>query len=142
MTRPLITRSSLRSWERGAKEVTFSDIEPEHPVVAAERTHCRHRWLLNLSLFLAIALQCLPVESDIVFAIHLADGTKSACVFRILCLKVAVLTAIFGPLAVFLRCNKWQVKQILYSIQGIATCAISGLGILLTAVVIVRVVMR
>lgn len=97
------------------------------------RNHNRHRWLLNLSLAIAILLQLLPTEADIAWTIARHNSDKTVLILRLLCLKACVLGAIFVPLVIHLAYNNWQLKRTFVSVQGIITLLLVTMGMLVTA---------
>jgi hypothetical protein len=116
----------------------YSDDDCERQGETSESQCSRSTWLLNVSLALAVLLQCAPVEADIASSvIHLGGDTRTIIV-RLLCVKVCVVVAIFLPLMIHLWRNGWQVKRTIISIQGLLIASCIGLGMILTGYLIWR----
>ncbi len=103
------------------------------------REQVRYSWLLNVSLFLAIVLQCLPVEADLVAGIHSTGLTRATFVLCVLVIRITTLIVIFAPLVLCLHCNNCRIKLILFSIQGVMVLLLVTVSTLITVVVLVRV---
>jgi len=114
-------------------------IHRERRKSARKSSSDRHHWLLYVSLVIAVILEFLPVEADILVAIHSANGNISTWVARIVCVKLVVLASIFAPMAIYLCQNRWSIKHALMSTPGILTILLAVFGVVLTTYAILGV---
>lgn len=102
------------------------EIPPESDAVAGQPI--QHRWLVILSCWLAILLELLPVEADVLYDL----SQRPPGVAALVAVKLMFMTVILSPLAAFVKINGWDA---VHQMQGriITIGVVMGLSLLLFA---------
>lgn len=96
--------------------------EPE----TADRPLLQHRWLMILSSWLALLLELLPVEANVLYQLSRPQANVAALV----AVKLMFMTVILSPLAAFVKINGWDA---VHQMQGriVTIGVVMGLSLLL-----------
>lgn len=107
---------------------------PKNSDSSAAATAVQHRWLVILSGWLAVLLEVLPLEADVLYYLSRPPPNVAGFVAA----KAMFMTVILSPLITFVKLNGWNALNDM-KFRVYVTFAIVGFNFILSAFILVRI---